>query len=414
MVRFLMYSSDFDVVGIVENNSRYQNSGHSKSKWIQARIDLYAQILPNLHKHNPNFPAPDALKAAIKLGNENSADLFKAPQDMATKDTPGSLHIIATLLDKDPRVVHVPSWGGANTTAYALWKLKTEYTKEQFEYAANRIWIYGICYDLAGHAQDGGFKWIIDNIPEAKLYQATWWSRTWNYSSVGSGSSNPSEIQAYMSEAWLSENAKSGHGPLGAAIGQAYVSEGDTPSWLSLINNGLQQHVDYTLGGWGGRAVYQDGTGAKGWMIDGIEDPDDKNPATRSSRAWWRWIPAAQNDYAARMDWAVADDFKKANHNPVAKVKGDLVRSVAAGATIDLDASETTDPDGNALTFKWWQYHEADSVSAKVTISSDTAKTGARFTVPSEPGKQVQIILEVTDDGKPPLTHYQRLLFNIQ
>jgi hypothetical protein len=33
--------------------------------------------------------------------------------------------------------------------------------------------------------------------------------------------------------------------------------------------------------------------------------------------------------------------------------------------------------------------------------------------VPDEPGKQVHIILEVTDDGDPPLKGYQRIIFNI-
>ena len=51
--------------------------------------------------------------------------------------------------------------------------------------------------------------------------------------------------------------------------------------------------------------------------------------------------------------------------------------------------------------------------SAKVSISNDTAETGASFTVPNEPGKQLHIILEIIDDRTPPLTRYQRVIFNI-
>ena len=41
MVRFLLYSCDFDVVGIVQVNSKYQKNGHSGEKWIEAQLDAY-------------------------------------------------------------------------------------------------------------------------------------------------------------------------------------------------------------------------------------------------------------------------------------------------------------------------------------------------------------------------------------
>jgi hypothetical protein len=41
MVRFLMYASDYDVMGIVQVNSRYQEDGHSDAGWIQDQIDAY-------------------------------------------------------------------------------------------------------------------------------------------------------------------------------------------------------------------------------------------------------------------------------------------------------------------------------------------------------------------------------------
>lgn len=113
------------------------------------------------------------------------------------------------------------------------------------------------------------------------------------------------------------------------------------------------------------------------------------------------------------MDWCVATNFVGANHNPIAKVAGALVRTVAPGETVTLDATPTTDSDGNKLTFKWWQYYEADSAEAKMAIANADAKV-ASFVVPNEPGKQLYIILEVADDGTPSLTHYQRVICNIK
>jgi hypothetical protein len=313
---------------------------------------------------------------------------------MATKDTPGSDLIIRTLLDNDPRPVHIQAWGGANTLAYALYKLKTQYPAADYNRAVSRMWVYCIWY------QDGGGQWIESNIPGAKIYEAYRWDDVWDYQSLTGPS--PADVKTYMTKAWLDTNVKRNHGPLGAYTPQSYISEGDTPSFLPLIDNGLRQHEDYTYGGWGGRPYFDKGN----HMNDSKDDGNAHKP-------FWRWIPTLQNDFAARMDWQVTSNFRDANHNPVARVTGALNRSAAAGSTVTLDASGTTDPDGNALSYRWWQYYDADTAAAKVTINNSTA-SGASFVVPNERGKQVQIILEVTDNGSPKLTHYQRVIVTIQ
>ena len=90
MIRFLLYTCDFDVAGIVEVNSKYQKHGHSDEKWIQAQLDAYDQVLPNLRKHNPSYPDTDSLRRVMRVGNETEADLWIAPPEMQTKDTGGS------------------------------------------------------------------------------------------------------------------------------------------------------------------------------------------------------------------------------------------------------------------------------------------------------------------------------------
>jgi len=404
MIRFFLYSCDFDVEGIVQVNSRFQRDGHSDKKWIEAQLTAYEQVLPNLRKHNPRYPDAEHLRSVMRVGNENRNDLYVAPPDMATKNTAGAQLIIDTLLDDDPRPVHVLSWGGANTTASALWKLKTEYPKEKFEYAASRIRIYCIWY------QDGGGKWIQENIREAYINEAYRWDNVWDYESYdgarGAKSANPLEIQELMKPAWLNANVKLGHGPLGALTPQKYISEGDTPSFLHLVDNGLESHVDYTLGGWGGRSAYDDPAYPNHVTDKAIADDGDRN------KMYWRWVPAAQNDFAARMDWCVKD-FKDANHAPVAKLKGACVRDVKPGEIVKL-AATASDPDGDNLTCKWWQYADADSVRATVAIANSDSLDGASFVVPDETGKQIQIILEVTDDGTPPLVGYQRVICDIQ
>jgi len=120
-----------------------------------------------------------------------------------------------------------------------------------------------------------------------------------------------------------------------------------------------------------------------------------------------------QKDFAARADWTIKP-YEEANHEPSVKLGHSADLNVTPGETVLLSAQGTSDPDGDTLSYKWWQYHEADSAEALVSIMNDQEKTGASLEVPNEPGKQVHIILEVTDDGSPQLTRYQRVVLNIQ
>jgi hypothetical protein len=294
-----------------------------------------------------------------------------------------------------------------------LWQIKTNYSAADWQKAVSKARLYCIWY------QDGGGSWVENNLPEIKIFEAGApsrdgsWRYVWDYMSVdgkykGRDSANPKYLQDIMDTPWLSANIKQNHGPLCAAYNQSYTSEGDTPSFMPCVDNGLAQHTDYTLGGWGGRPIYE---GTSNHMIDGA----DLNPSGNSDLHWTfqRWLIAAQNDWASRADWCVASSYSGANHQPNAQVAGGLTRNVAAGSTVTLDASPTTDPDGHQLTFNWWQYHEADSVSARVTINNPNSMTGASFVVPNERGKQIHIILEVKDNGTPVLTRYERIICTI-
>ena len=284
--------------------------------------------------------------------------------------------------------MHVPSWGGANTTAWALYKLKTTYTKAEYDKAVAKIRIYCIWY------QDYGGQWIEDNIPEAKIYEAYMWDNIWDYQSLTGPS--PADVKTYMTSQWLNTNVKRDHGPLGAYTPQTYISEGDTPSFLPLINNGLGQHLDYTWGGWGGRPVYDVGT----HMTDGVDEETPTSHFGAGSRCFRMTLPRASIGRLRR-------PIRPPTTIPWPRSWG-LQRSAAGGETITLDASPTTDPDGDTLTYAWWQYYDADSAAQGVIASSKTKN--ASIVVPNEPGKQVHLLLEVTDSGTPPLKHFQRVI----
>jgi hypothetical protein len=253
----------------------------------------------------------------------------------------------------------------------------------------------------------------------------------------------PTDKQAYLVGSWMKSNILKNHGPL-CALYKAnkkgdkgfdegdFRSEGDSPAFLHTIPTGLRSVESPGWGGWGGRFVrIRDNT----WL-DPVSEPGYQYPEGRwyTRSAWgrtrlkkgirndakliaylkpqWRWIDALQNDFAARADWCVKP-YAEANHTPVAALAHAHNLTVAPSATVKLSAVGSTDPDGNKLTYRWWQYHEADSAKAKVTIRDASAQR-ASFVAPNESGKQVHIILEVTDDGTPPLVGYQRVNCNIK
>ena len=58
------------------------------------------------------------------------------------------------------------------------------------------------------------------------------------------------------------------------------------------------------------------------------------------------------------MLWTTTDDYKAVNHHPHAVLDGDrslkcIFKKVKAGNSMVLDASGSTDPDGNKLIYKW-------------------------------------------------------------
>ncbi len=148
--------------------------------------------------------------------------------------------------------------------------------------------------------------------------------------------------------------------------------EGDTPSFLYLIPNGLgvPERPDY--GGWGGRYEKAErGAGLYTDTLDTVRGLDGES-YTSNKATVWRWREAFQNDFAARMDWTITSSYKEANHNPVVVLNGiagkDVVRvDVKSGERVELTAAGTSDPDGDRLSFQWFQYREPGVTSLPIS-----------------------------------------------
>jgi len=96
------------------------------------------------------------------------------------------------------------------------------------------------------------------------------------------------------------------------------------------------------------------------------------------------------------------------------KLTNALDLNVNPGDLVLLSAQGTTDPDGNLLTYRWWAYKEAGSYLGSVQVE-DAIQPETSTTVPADAkaGQTIHIICEVTDNGTPPLTRYQRVVLTV-
>ena len=242
------------------------------------------------------------------------------------------------------------------------------------------------------HYQDGAGLYIKKTHPGATMIHCQSFRGTWNYNSQKS------------TYDFIENEVKKNHGPLGSLYPQDYVCEGDSPAFLYSIGNGLRNHEDPTYGGWGGRFDKFDKY--ENVYVDALDDGDIK-------KSLKRWIEDANNDFEARMDWCVQPEYSGANHPPIAVVKGKIDVSVKSGKKVKLKATKSSDPDGDEIAFKWFQYKEAGSYEGMVEIANDD-QSATEFIAPlvSKP-ETIHIILRVSDNGNPPLCGYQRIIVTV-
>ena len=188
-----------------------------------------------------------------------------------------------------------------------------------------------------------------------------------------------------------------------------FISEGDSPAFLHLVDVGLDNlnHPEY--GGWGGR-LKQSATAPNRWE-DG-EDVADINPITQEKDLAYpqiRWLKTLQLDFAARADWCVSS-YEEANHAPeVSLLHGEKIM-VSPNEKVNLKGV-ATDPDGDALLYKWWQYEEVDTYPKKLQIKKgDSASLKVKVPKDLKTGETIHLILEVTDDTFPSMTRYKRVI----
>lgn len=439
-VRFLLYSNEFDIEAMIAATSTWQKTT-THPETMRQLIDAYRQVRPNLLLHAKGWPEAADLSQRVFAGQP--AYGMAATGDGKSSD--GAKAIERAIERDDSRPLWITIWGGANTLAQALEELRAGKTAAELVQLISRLRVYSISdQDDAGPCIRREFPdlfyIVTPSTPTSGEYAyATWTGISGDkYYRNGEGA----DFTTVTNE-WLDANIRS-KGPLGRMYPKfMFIMEGDTPSFLGLIDNGLNAYRRADWGGWGGRYIYRQPYGETHaiWTQGGDEfkrvtSQDavigaDGRERISDQATIWRWREAFQNDFAARMSWTVSD-FAHANHNPIAVVNGkagtepiDIEAKV--GQTIELDASGSSDPDGQKLHFHWFHYAEAglaDGNLAAITLSgADSAHLAVHIDaacrpfwlplIPCNGDGVAHVILAVTDEDSPTLTSYRRIILHV-
>lgn len=429
LVRFLVYANQWDVEGLVATTSVHKPD--RPAMWrIKQIVDAYGQVRDNLEKHEPGFPTAARLTALIREGQPT----YGLAAIGAGKDTAGSRLIIDAADSKDPRPLWVLAWGGPNTLAQALWTVRETRSLEALKRLVGRLRVYAIS------DQDDSGPWLRENFPDlfyiaspgmhaGGAYHASTWAGIsgdrFHGRFVGAD-------HAIVDNPWLDTHVRA-LGPLGAQYPRTeFIMEGDTPSFLNLIANGLSIPERPDLGGWGGRYEFYTPR-TRAWFLRPETRPlwaDAEDEVLGVDGAWhtgaketiWRWREAYQNDFAARMAWTIKP-YGQANHPPMARLAHADRLTARPGERVKLSAAGSSDPDGDPLSYRWFVYSEAG------TFVTSQGKTGASvdiegadqavatLTVPNSRlfrMGEMHVILAVTDKAEPPLTRYRRVIIDVR
>lgn len=430
MVRLLTYANQIDVEGLIAT----RHGGPKdmvEPEQIRRIVDAYAKVRDNLETHETGYPTAKYLRSVISEGlvSDGMDGVGKG------KDSAGAELLIKAVDRDDPRPLWVNVWGGPDVLAQALWMVRATRSPDELAKFVAKLRVYAIS------DQDNSGPWIRKNFPGlfyivtpgvnagGGFHHATWIAIGGDKFHGRFGGADFSLV----SNEWLERNIRR-KGTLGAEYPHwEYMMEGDTPSFMNLVDNGLSDPERPDWGGWGGRYELYTPRMEK-WFLEpetrpiwtNVQDEvlgNDSEWHTTNHATIWRWRSAYQNDFSARMDWTIKS-YNEANHPPVPKLDHPAFITAKPGERIDLSATASTDPDGDALSYEWFAYGEAGTrriSNSRTGVMHDIEnfdqaeawlKVKTSRVMPPGTGT-MHIILAVTDHGTPRLTRYKRVIIDV-
>ncbi|KAF9029580.1 hypothetical protein BDP27DRAFT_1277797 [Rhodocollybia butyracea] len=454
LARFLLYSNQFEVAGLCATTSVWLTNGTFIDS-IFASLAAYSEIYDNLSAHQPDTQGPWPTADELASKTYQGVPLYGLNGVGQGHSSNGSNALMETI-DQNEDPTWVTIWSGANVLAQAVWQYEQNHTEKEVEQFVSKIRVYSTS------DQDNSGPWLrmkhpkifwINSLTAMNIYNdATWTGISGEaYYSFDFGGPNSSLV----SNDWLQTNIRDI-----SSYGRVYpdydfIMEGDSPTFLYLMQNGLSVPEHPNWGSWGGR--YGRFFNLTNHYVNTVDvNVPGQNFTTRnytSTQATiWRWREAYQWDFSGRMRWTSTSNFSAVNHNPVVVVNGSTIvaepvyLNVTPGETVVLDATASYDPDHNGSStqtthdlsskgfksVKFWQYLEASEWQDVVTTAPElTIIQNGLTAVVNIPGeddimsawieglgtnyedKTLQVIVEIWDDGSPSLVGYKRVVLNV-
>ena len=419
MVRLMAYADMFEVEAII--TSVGWNCDPYPAEWSQYLhqvIEAYRNDVPrlmqrsgqqrfmSLSKENRSqrigyWPSADYLASRAVMGSTHGGIKSLGPDN----DSPGSQLLIRLADESDPRPIYVAAWGGANTLAQAIWRVKQTRTADQLRRFVRKFRIYTITdqdmqYSMRMNLAYSSHQWLRSEFPDD--LQFVWDEGTW-------------QEQCELGKQYWQQHQEQIQGK--GALGRVYPTykwgvEGDTPSFLYVMPNGLSDPGDPLQAGWAG--YHERGLCADSLTTSWISWRQSVKSVSVAYKR--RFYPDELHDFMARMQWCAEG---RGNRNPVVVIGSKkpantpIVIKIRAGQVVNLDASKSFDPDGDALTFSWWQQPEIGE--AKITVGQP-AQAVTTAVIPSDArrGDCLHIVCEVHDNGPFHLVAYRRVILQVQ
>jgi len=396
LVRFFVYVNEWDVEGIIANrplarDGENRNSERTGLGIVRRLVAAYGQCYSNLVQHDSRYPKPEQLLARTVAGYDNVED---------------AVHLIIAAVDSpDPRPVWYSDWGtdhGASTNNLrrALDRVLRERGAEGYAKFKNKLRLSSenVFREHTSKLEPPFPLWVDTFRPE--LDRKRWYHRF-------------SALTAKAGGFDVERDVRNGHGSLGALYPTNtthWQKEGDTMTFLYLVPTGMNDPEHPTWGSWAGRYGPQDEFPGKRYFW--ANQKDAWNGTTNRDDTLARWAADLQNDFRARMDWCVKP-FAEANHPPLVRLRNETRLTVKSGETITLDASESSDPDGQQLSFQWFIYHEISTCQEQARLEN-TASSVMRLTAPHVSASgDIHVIVAARDTGQPPLARYRRVIVTV-
>ncbi len=374
MVRFLVYSNQFDVEGLVATTSIHQQD--KVAAWrIREIVDAYGKVRDNLERHETGFPTADALRAVIVEGPARIRHAGRRQGTWTPRLGPAhrgrrsrrSAPALGAGLGRPERA----RAGAVEGARDALAGTRSRRSSPS-------------CASTRSPIRTTAVRGSARTFPASSTSPAPAFTAAAPITTPpGAASAATSSTAASRAPTSPSSTTRGSTSTSAARARWArsidvvkFLMEGDTPSFLGSHRQRARTIPSIPTGAAGAAATSSTRRACAKWFAEPETRPfwTDAEDEVHGQRmaSWhtsnqatiWRW----RDGVSERLRGANGLDDQAATTKPtIRRWRSSRARISAAkpGERVNLSAAGSTDPDGNALSYEWFYYGEAGTFSVQ-------------------------------------------------